>query len=552
MVSLSLTTVLSAQVCFLVIAAPTCGLKALHSKLVRGKNVRRPGPTPPEIADWNCAETRTFDLHTALACVFECEVGSMPRGRMVWSNNTASCPASSNMATHVTLNRHDPTGPMLVTMQEENSFTKDATYVSAMNTANVLLALQWTSSANGGIIYTTGVDYASPLALLGYPYESRLRDMAVNGTEAGTTTINVGAALLHSGVSAVDGSAAQVAAQTVLAEPSSPAHYRFGFAVAIVELVANTDYHIALAHVLSSADSEVHVYRVQPGGVGVGWGVPVITPLGTLPRPWAWGGGQAVLAARDATAAGGRPAALVVGTESDPRCGPSSGWPDTCDYAGGAHVYTLDSMSGVWAWQGVLKAPYVRDSMFCGFAVAISGDLVTVGCPGDNSPSTAVDVDEALETGVGVGAAHAWRLDPANASASVREGYLKAFAAADGQALGWAVAAAANTTHEVIAATSMDSTGPPYGDLSAGLAMPYDTPGSGSGEASEGAVWTFVHAVGGGGVGTWRAAHRLKAPVGLDSEVFGWGLTAATTAAGEVVLGVGTYLGCRGYVVVLP
>ena len=215
-------------------------------------------------------------------------------------------------------------------------------------------------------------------------------------------------------------------------------------------------------------------------------------------------------------------------------------------------MYTLDSMSGVWVWQGVLKAPYVRTPAHFGHAVAIAGDLVAVGCPGDNSPSTAVDVDEALDTGNSIGAAHAWRLDAANASASVREGYLKAYAATPGQSMGKAVAAAANATHEVIAAASMDSIGPPYGDLSAGLAMPYDTPGSGSGETGEGEVWTFVHAVGGGGVGTWRAAHRLKAPAGLETELFGWALTAATTAAGEMVLGVGTYAGCKGYVVALP
>ena len=187
MVSLSLTMVLTAQVCFLVTAAPTCGLRALNSNMVRGKNVKRPGPTPPETADWSCTETHLLDLQTALECVFECDVtvGPMPRGQMVWSNNTASCPASYGLYTHVTLNRHDPTGPVLVTMQQYYLFSKDSTYFSAMNTTNVLLAMQWTTLSYGGPVFATGVDYAGPLALLGFPYESRLRDMAVNGTEAG-------------------------------------------------------------------------------------------------------------------------------------------------------------------------------------------------------------------------------------------------------------------------------------------------------------------------------------------------------------------------------
>ena len=99
-------------------------------------------------------------------------------------------------------------------------------------------------------------------------------------------------------------------------------------------------------------------------------------------------------------------------------------------------------------------------------------------------------------------------------------------------------------------AAAASETGAPYGDMADGLAMPYDVPVSGSGEQAEGEVWTFVHAVG-GGAGTWRAAHRIKAPVGMEDERFGWTLTAAATAAGRVVLGVGTVLGCKGYVVVL-
>ena len=67
---------------------------------------------------------------------------------------------------------------------------------------------------------------------------------------------------------------------------------------------------------------------------------------------------------------------------------------------------------------------------------------MVVGCYGDKSPSTAVDWGNASS----VGSAHAWRLDAANASASVREGYLKAFRAADYQFLALSLAAAANAT----------------------------------------------------------------------------------------------------------
>ena len=81
--------------------------------------------------------------------------------------------------------------------------------------------------------------------------------------------------------------------------------------------------------------------------------------------------------------------------------------------------------------------------------------------------------------------------------------------------------------------------------------MPYNVAVAHNGETAEGEVWTFVHAVG-GGAGRWQAAHRVKPPEGMVGESFGWTLTAATTAAGQVVLGIGSRVGCKGYVVVLP
>ena len=238
--------------------------------------------------------------------------------------------------------------------------------------------------------------------------------------------------------------------------------------------------------------------------------------------------------------------------ENDSSCGRMADSPPTgCTWSGSAHVYVLATPGGAWAWNGTLKPAIVKNETQCGWGVAIARDVVVVGCYGDSSPSTLVDVGEAWTNGSGVGSAHTWRLSSANASKSVREGYLKAFAAADGQHFGWPVAVAANATHEVAAAGALSSmTGAPYGDMSASLAMPYNVPVNASGLYWEGDVWSFVHAVG-GGAGTWRAAHRIKPPVGMASEYFGQTLTAAATPAGQVVLGVGTYYGCKGYVVVL-
>ena len=55
-----------------------------------------------------------------------------------------------------------------------------------------------------------------------------------------------------------------------------------------------------------------------------------------------------------------------------------------------------------------------------------------------------------------------------------------------------------------------------------------------------------------GQAGAWRAAHRVKAPVGMEGEQFGHSMTAGATAAGAFVVGVGAYHGCWGYVVALP
>jgi len=332
------------------------------------------------------------------------------------SNNTDVCPNSFLMASHLVLNKRNPAGPLLLAMQSDASTAKDATYYNATNTPKVLKAMRWASSDPGSLPSGSAAAFAGPLAILGFPFEDRRRDVAVNGTEAGATTPNVGAALLHSGVAAVGASAAaHVAAQTVLAHPLSADGYSYGYSVAIVELTADAVYHVAVAAI--AADAVVlHLYRVEPGGGGVGWGAPVVTQLSNITAPWAWGTSDVALAARHATEPGGLPAALVVGTSRDSRCGVTADWPDTCVAAGGAHVYT--HVAGVWTWQGALKAPLVKYNAFCGTAVAIAGALVAVGCPADKSPSTLVDAGESWANGSDVGSAHVWRLDGANASQS--------------------------------------------------------------------------------------------------------------------------------------
>lgn len=140
-------------------------------------------------------------------------------------------------------------------------------------------------------------------------------------------------------------------------------------------------------------------------------------------------------------------------------------------------------------------------------------------------------------------------MNVANVNASVREGYLKAFDAASDSEFGWSIAAAANGTHELVAVGAAGNvSGGPYGDVEDALAMPYDTPSTGRNQPYEGAVYTYQHTMG-SGVGTWRAAHRLKAPDGRAGERFGFTLTMGMTAHNRFLLGIGTLQGCRVFVV---
>jgi len=517
-------------------------LFSVDTTVVRGKQAKE----PPIWLTCDGDERRTYNCKVNKTAIGPCapEPWVGPAAQVM---SPGTCPYSLYITTHVALDAVDASRPLLVTLQSIASRTKYATYYNATNTTKVLKAMEWASSSTGSESHATPTAYFGPIAVVGYRGEDRLHSAIVNGSEDVSVTYDVGAALLHTGVDVGGDGDLRVAAQTVLAHPTSTQAYNYGISAAIVELAEGTDYHIAIG----TAVAVVHMYRVVAGSGGGGWGSPAVTLLSTLAAPWGWGTHISSLAARGATA-GGRPAALVVGTYFDSRCGVTATWAGTCTSSGSAHVYTLNSSSGAWQWNGTLKARVVKNDAQCGVSVAVAGDVVAVGCSGDPSPSTAVDVGEARTDASNVGAAHTWRLNAANASASVREGYLKAFTAAVGQQFGWSVAVVVNATHEVVAVGApFASTGAPYGNMSASLAMPYDVSVDGSGkQPTEGDVWTFVHAVN-SGAGTWRVAHRVKPPVGGQNEQFGRTLTASATPAGQVVLGVGTYNGCKGYVVVL-
>ena len=124
------------------------------------------------------------------------------------------------------------------------------------------------------------------------------------------------------------------------------------------------------------------------------------------------------------------------------------------------------------------------------------------------------------------------------------------YKAGTGSRFGWGVAAARNATTEVVVVGAIwDSAGGPAGDPAKGFAMPHDTPvGTRAAESFEGSVYAFIHPIG-GAAGEWKAWLRLKSPVPVSNEQFGVTVTAGVMDDGTFMVGVGTYRGCKGYVV---
>ena len=59
----------------------------------------------------------------------------------------------------------------------------------------------------------------------------------------------------------------------------------FGDRVAVVELAANSLYHIAIT-LNYAVETAVNMFEVSKGASG--WATPTVTPLANLPAPWAW------------------------------------------------------------------------------------------------------------------------------------------------------------------------------------------------------------------------------------------------------------------------
>jgi hypothetical protein len=108
--------------------------------------------------------------------------------------------------------------------------------------------------------------------------------------------------------------------------------------------------------------------------------------------------------------------------------------------SGAAYVFTRDG--GVWSQQAYLKASNTGASDGFGTAVAVAGDALVVGAPGEASSATGIGGDGALDDAVGSGAAY---LYTRTAGVWSQQAYLKASSADASDALGSCVALSGDT-----------------------------------------------------------------------------------------------------------
>ncbi|MDX6580960.1 MAG: hypothetical protein QOI10_144 [Solirubrobacterales bacterium] len=124
----------------------------------------------------------------------------------------------------------------------------------------------------------------------------------------------------------------------------------------------------------------------------------------------------------------------------------SDGAPDS----GAAYVYVRSGST--WTQQAYLKASNTGASDFFGSSVAISGDTIVVGAPGEDSSATGVNGNQADNTASFSGAAYVFTR---SGTTWAQQAYLKASNAAPGDSFGSSVAISGDTV--VISAVLEDS-----------------------------------------------------------------------------------------------
>lgn len=184
------------------------------------------------------------------------------------------------------------------------------------------------------------------------------------------------------------------------------------------------------------------------------------------------------------------------------------------DYASGAGaVYVFVRQGSTWTQQAYLKAAHSGAQDRFGWSLAIQGDTLVVGAPGEKSGAREVNGDQTDDSEVGTGAAYIFLRD---GTTWTQQAYLKASNSGRGDSFGGDVAISGDTV--VVGARNEKSDGSAPDDDS--LIRP-------------GAAYVFVRAD-----ETWREQAYLKAAHPDSKDVFGdsvaiFGETIVVGARGE-------------------
>ena len=172
--------------------------------------------------------------------------------------------------------------------------------------------------------------------------------------------------------------------------------------------------------------------------------------------------------------------------------------------AGAAYVFLRSGT--VWSQEAYLKAthPGVEDQF--GNAVAVSGDTIAIGAPGEASSATGIGGNEADNSAPYAGAVYVFTRRGTRWS---REAYVKAANTGAEDYFGWSVALSGDTA--VAGAFFEDSS-----------ATGVNSAQNDDGALSSGAASVFLRTA-----GTWAQQAYLKAPNSANNDQFGWSVAVS-------------------------
>lgn len=334
-----------------------------------------------------------------------------------------------------------PPGPVDVTVTSasgrKNSYTvvidAASTYFKASNTRK-------------GAYFGAALSLSGDTLAVGAAFESS-NAKGVNGNQNDTTASGAGAVYVYARAGGV------WSQQAYLKASNTRTSAAFGTSVALVgdtlavgapgESSAATGIDGNQSDTSARAAGAVYVFR-RSAGV---WSQEAFVKASNTRADTAFGGAVAI--SGDTLAVGAK-------AESSKSPGINGDQTDASMPLAGA-VYVFTRSGATWSQQAYVKASNPRFSALFGSAVALSGDTLAVGAPGENSNATGVNGDQTNQSASGAGAVYVFTRSAGTWS---QEAYVKASNTRASSAFGTSVAVTGDTLavgaeHETSAATGI-------------------------------------------------------------------------------------------------